>query len=122
MPLNRHIHHVLIGRDKFISHLHHLLEGKVGLLQIDHDVLQIDVALSGSEILRHLLGGLLRCIHLIDRRLERQAEISAFRILRSGGRFALCDSAGSAELREHLFEVASIDSHAQFIANRVPEI
>lgn len=121
MPLNRHVHHVMVSRHQLVPHLYHLLEGKVGFLQIDHDVLQIDVALSGSKILSHLLGGLLCCIYLVDCRLESQAEIGAFGILRGGG-FTLRDRAGSTELREHLFEVASVDSHANFIANRVPEI
>jgi hypothetical protein len=122
MPLDGHVHHVLVSRHQLVPHLHHLLEGEIGFLQIDHDVLQIDIALPGGEILRHLLGGLLRCIYLIDRRLEGQTEIGAFGILRSGSGLTLRHRAGSAQFGEHLFEVAGVDSHALFIANRVPEI
>jgi hypothetical protein len=68
------------------------------------------------------MGLLLRGIDLFDRRLQRVGELGPARRRRSGDGLALRDGRGSAQLGEHLIEIAGIDGHALFIAKLVPEI
>jgi hypothetical protein len=68
--IDLHVHHVVIRRDQLVAHLDHFLERHVGLLQRNHHLVQVGIAVAGGKICRHVFRLLLRLIDLLDRVLQ----------------------------------------------------
>ena len=109
--LNLHIHDVVIRRHQLVPHLRHLLERDVGFLQVDHDVLQIDIALTRRKICGHFVGFGLGSTDLIDRALQYRSEVGAIGRRDIAGRLAAGERGCRTEFGEHLVEFLGVDSH-----------
>src|SRR5688572_21937647 len=90
-PSRGQVHHFLIGRHQAVAHLQAGLEGHVGLLQVDHHVVQRHTALAQFEGLGLAVGVLLHAVDAVQRLAQLGGEAADLRAIGGTRRGARSD-------------------------------